>query len=158
MSNLVLWQEPIIDRTQADVDEVLALKDIGWNRMSAEQKAKWTSGMKGALNESDLNRIENNIHLLSDVLELSLVTHEGSIPYIPNASYWSNLLGNVKAIREAWSRHQSTPEVPTMPVNTYEQINNIEKILLDIYNILMSNFYYESIDEVHMGEEVGLVL
>lgn len=155
---MLLWQTPIIDRTQADVDEANALKGIAWDDMTEAQKTAWNKGLRGALNESDLERIENNIHLLSEVLELGLVTYDGNIPYIPNLSYWSNLTLNVSTIRESYSVHSDTPSVPGEPINTFDKVNAIEKILLDIYEIILTNFYYESIDELTMGDEVGLVL
>ena len=155
---MLLWRTPIVDRTQADVDEVNALKGIAWDDMTETQKTAWSKGLKGALNESDLERIENNIHLLSEVLELGLITYDGSIPYIPNLSYWSNLILNVSTIRTSYSVHSDTPQVPDEPINRYEKVNDIEKILLDIYEIILTNFYYESLDKLTMGDEVGLVL
>lgn len=158
MSDFVMWVNPITNRTKADVDLVNALKGIAWTDMTTEQKALWSQGLKGALNESDLERIENNIKLLSQVLEIDLVTYDGKIPYIPTLDYWNNLLLNVETIRNAYSVHADTPTTPTIPVNRYTQINDIEKILLDVYTIIESNFYYESIDELTMGDEIGLVL
>lgn len=155
---MLLWQTPIIDRTQADIDRVNALKGIPWEKMTLEQRREWTSGLKGCLNEKDFERIEGNIHILSDVLELGLMTCEGNIPYIPNMTYWANLLSNIEKIREAYSVHPDTPKVPEMPINIFEKVNNIEKILLDVYEIIMTNFYYLSIDGFKMGEEVGLAL
>lgn len=155
---MLLWQTPIVDRTQADVDKVNALKGIAWDDMTSEQKVEWSRGLKGALNESDLERIEGNVHLLSEVLELGLVTYDGNIPYIPNLSYWANLIRNVSAIRTSYSIHSDTPKVPNEPINDFQKINDIEKILLDVYEIILTNFYYESIDEITMGDEVGLVL
>lgn len=52
--------EYICDRTQEDVDKV---KDIRskWlmNTISTEEKAEWNAGMKGALNASDITRIQD---------------------------------------------------------------------------------------------------
>lgn len=155
---MLLWQTPIVDRTQADIDRVNALKGIPWEKMTLDQRKEWTNGLKGCLNEHDFDRIEGNIHILSDVLELGLVTYEGNIPYIPNMTYWANLLSNVEKVREAYSVHSDTPKVPEMPINIFEKVNSIEKILLDVYEIIMTNFYYLSIDDFKMGEEVGLVL
>lgn len=158
MSDFILWEEPITDRTQSDIDVVNYLKGLSWNEMTAEQKQMWTKGLKGALNEKDLNRIENNIHLLCQVFEIELITYDGNIPYIPTLSYWQNLLNNVEVIRGMHSVHTDTPVVPELPINDFSKVNDIEKILLDIYNILLTNFFYESIDDFHMGEECGLIL
>lgn len=155
---MIQWIVPIIDRTQADVERAKSLSVKSWDAMSSQEKTEWNNGLKGALNSDDLHRIENNIHLLSDALELGLVTHENDIPMIPNISYWQNMIDNVASIRESYSIHVDTPKTPSRPINTVKKVNDIEKILLDIYTIIMSNFYYESIDEIYCGDEVGLVL
>lgn len=158
MSELILWQDAVTDRKQSDIDTVNSLKNIPWDAMTAEQKTAWSRGLKGAMNKADFERIENNIHLLSQVLELDLITYDGNIPYIPTISYWQNLLSNVETIRTSYSIHSDTPTTPELPVNRFTQINDIEKILMDVYEIILSNFFYESIDEVTMGDEIGLVL
>ena len=33
--------------------------------------------------------------------------------------------------------HSDTPQTPSMPVNTYQKLNDIEKILDDVYGILL---------------------
>ena len=50
----------VYDRTQDDVDEIKRLLSIGWKYMTDIEKADWMHGMKGALNLSDIKRIENN--------------------------------------------------------------------------------------------------
>ena len=153
-----LWQEAVTDRTQTDVDKAVLYNQTGWNSLTDEQKAEWLAGMKGSLNESDLLRIENNIKLLSDVLELSLDTYADGIPELVNESYFANLLSNVQAIRDAGAYHQDTPAVPEKPVNDYQKVNNIEKILDDIYQILLNNFHYYAGSEIYAGDEFGFLL
>lgn len=155
---ITLWKTPITDRTQSDVDLVKELRLLRWSEMTDEQKTMWMSGLKGALNNSDLERIENNIHLLSDVFEVNMTTYENDIPYIPTLDYWQNLIDNVVAIRARGYAYWNTPQVPLLPINNFEKVNDIEKILRDTYQILISNLYYESIDEWYTGETVGLIL
>ena len=47
----------ITDRTQADADAVWRLAAKGYAAMTAEEKAAWDAGLKGAYNASDLNRV-----------------------------------------------------------------------------------------------------
>lgn len=51
----------IYDRTQADVDRVIELKTKiltqGLSSLTADEKTEYLSGMKGAYNASDLNRV-----------------------------------------------------------------------------------------------------
>lgn len=158
LRSILLFRNPITDRTQADVKRAKALKEKPWVQMSQDEKNEWMTDLKGCLNYSDLMRIENNIHLISDVLELDLHTYDGNIPDVPNETYWNNLLSNVAVIRESYSNFDKTPKVPVAPINDYRKLNDIEKILEDTYTTLMSNFFYESIDELVMGEDVGLIL
>ena len=51
----------ITDRTQADVNYVVRLSTKSWNNMSEKEKADWESGLKGAYNASDLNRVGNAV-------------------------------------------------------------------------------------------------
>lgn len=47
----------ITDRAQADVEYAQELNALGWSGMSAEQKAEYLAGLKGAYNVTDLNRV-----------------------------------------------------------------------------------------------------
>ena len=69
---MLLWIEAVTDRSQNDVYRVLELLEKGWKNFADSEKREWSAGMKGSLNISDLTRIQNNIQLLSDVLELNL--------------------------------------------------------------------------------------
>ena len=71
---MILWETPVLDRSQADVDYAKELWDIGYNNLTDTQKAEYIAGLKGSLNLSDLYRLQNNIQLLSDVLELGRIS------------------------------------------------------------------------------------
>lgn len=161
----IAWISPVYDRTQADVDKVKQLNDIGYFNMTSAQQTEWLTDLKGALNESDLLRIENNVQILSDVLELDLTTYDGNIPEIPRTTYYTNLKNNVAAIRGTGYIHADTPTVPNNPYNSYQKINDIEKILFDIHEILSDNFYHfcHSTSDtpyagIYAGEGIGLLL
>ena len=62
------WIAPITNRTQEDVDLVIQYEKIGYDNFTTEQKVVWNAGMIGALNASDLNRIEGNIQYLANLL------------------------------------------------------------------------------------------
>lgn len=153
---VLLWKNAVTDRTQSDVERVLELLKKGWQSFTHEEKETWQKGFKGALNRSDLERIQNNVQLLSDVLELDLVVEE--IPEIPKTNFYSALLTNVEAIRGAYCIHTDTPPTPAAPLNTFQKWNDIEKILLDVYEILMNNFSYYCGSEIYAGDTSGLLL
>lgn len=52
----------------------------------------------------------------------------------------------------------NTPQTPSMPVNTYQKMNDIEKILDDVYGILLNNFNYYCGSEIYAGDDTGLLL
>ena len=47
----------VTDRTQADVERVRELAAKGFAAMTAAEQAEWLTGMKGAYNAADLNRV-----------------------------------------------------------------------------------------------------
>lgn len=153
---MLLWQETVTDRSQSDVNRVLELLEKGWQNFSDNEKTEWSNGLKGAMNTADYERIQNNIQLLSDVLEIGLTV--SAVPEPPTASFFDEILQNVTAIREAHPAYTTTPENPTHPLNTYSKWNDIEKILTDVYTILLNNFCYYCGSEIYAGDETGLLL
>lgn len=288
---ILLWKNAVTDRTQSDVERVLELLKKGWQSFTHEEKETWQNGFKGALNLSDLLRIQNNVSLLKEVLELDIevfnlgknllkntatsrtingvtftVNEDGSVTvngtatsyadfyffgswdsskvvipsdeyivtcygnksvdfngvyntsikfcvyrstfdkpitfsselsavyihvdegvtvsnetiypmirlasiaddtyepysgrnlYVPTQEMYSELLGNVEVIRGAYCIHADTPPTPSAPLNTFQKWNDIEKILLDVYEILMNNFSYYCGGEIYAGDTSGLLL
>lgn len=152
-----MWIEPVIDRTQEDVEEAQRMLAAGWEALDETDRQKWSAGLKGALNRSDLERIENDIQVLSEKLYLNLKKTTLSSDF-PTESYFSELKENVDKIREMKIVHSSTPNSPDLPFNTYEKINDIERILLDAYEILLLNFHHYAGGEIYAGDTIGLLL
>ena len=153
---MLLWIEAVTDRSQSDVYRVLELLKKGWKDFSDSEKQEWSAGMKGSLNASDLERVQNNIQLLSDVLELNLAVSE--VPEFPTVSLFNEIRENTGKIRNAYCIHSTTPIVPDEPLNTFEKWNDIERILDDVYKILLNNFHYYCGTEIYAGESNGLLL
>lgn len=153
---MILWKEAVTDRRQSDVDYVLELLEKGWKNFTDEEKTEWNNGLKGAQNTSDYERIQNNIQLLSDVLELELTVSE--VPENPTPTFFKNILDNTEKIRGAYCIHDSTPVTPKAPINTYQKLNDIEQILFDVYEILLNNFNYYCGNEIYAGDSIGLLL
>ena len=154
----IIWIDSVTDRKQEDVDRVNELNAIGWDHMTSEQKEEWSNGLKGALNRSDLLRIENNIQILSDVLGLNLMTFANNVPGNPTIGYFSILLENVEKIRGAYGKKSTTPETPEAPINTFEKLNAIEQILKDVYDLLTNNFHYYAGEGLYAGQDTALLL
>ncbi len=150
------WEKAVTDRSQNDVDHVLELLKKGWKNFSQNEKREWMSGMKGALNQSDMQRIQNNTKLLSDVLELELMIKE--VPVHPTEDFFISVIKNTEAIRSAYVIHKNTPKTPKTPINTYQKLNDIEKILDDVHSILLNNFNFYCGTEIYAGDKTGLLL
>ncbi|MCM1192029.1 MAG: hypothetical protein NC123_16800 [Butyrivibrio sp.] len=151
------WLTPVTDRTQKDVDRAKALISKGWGDMTDAERAEYNVGLKGCINRKDFERIENNIQILLDVLEIDSESHVGSIPEFPLDEYFEDMKRNLTAIREGYCIHADTPAVPELPYNTWTAYNDIEKILLDVYEVVNAQFHYYT-GEVFAGEETGLLL
>lgn len=151
------WIPPVTDRTQADVERAGYLISKGWQNMTEDEKAEYSAGLKGCLNRADLQRIENNIQILADVLEIQAESHVDAIPRFPQEDYFEDMKNNVAAVRSAYCIHADTPQVPELPYNTLEAYNAVEKILLDVYEVVSAQFHYYS-GEIYAGENTGLIL
>ena len=129
---------PIIDRTQEDVDRVKYLtKTILAGTNTQEEWTEFQSDLKGALNYSDLDRIEHNLTELANYFGITLVSMQREV--IPRVPYFVNLLTNVRLIRTSLYHRHDTPDTPAMPLSVYQKINDIEKIILDAYDTWVKN-------------------
>lgn len=150
----------ITDRTQADVDYVVRLSTKSWNNMSEKEKADWESGLKGAYNASDLNRVGNAVVYVAGRLTKAgyLVPVSPKIDWtasdIPKESDMRTYLSDVDTLRNALTVLPGTPEVPEdMERLTYKEANDIERILLAVDGLItkMINSYFYS-NEIFCGE------
>ena len=64
-----LLESLITDRTATDVDRWRTLRDKGFDAMSADEKAEWLAGMRGAFNAADRNRITEAMVYLKGLYE-----------------------------------------------------------------------------------------
>ena len=123
MSNL------ITDRTQEDVNSI----DIDSNVVN-----------KGAYNYADLNRVEAKVEELNNILfyygymtNTLVIKLDWTYTDYFTPSDMTRYLNNIKAIRSALAVKPTTPKVPTtMDKMTYTTANNIEKILVDIEDLI----------------------
>ena len=106
----------ITDRTQADVDFVRQLAAKGWAAMTAEERAAWKGGLKGAYNASDLNRVGSAVEYVANRLReagyiVTVHPRTGWTEELPIAQNMYAYLSDVKAIRGVLP----LPELPTLP-------------------------------------------
>lgn len=133
----------ITDRTQLDVDRVNVLAKKGWENMTAEERAEWDGGLKGAYNCTDLNRVQSAVRYLQERFAGVGYSVELSDPKtwtlqdVPTLADLAEYLADVRAIRGVLTLLKTTPTVPdTMVGLTYVKANHIEQILLDVDRLL----------------------
>ena len=139
----------ITDRSAVDLERARELAQKA-HFMSKEEFADWLSGMKGAYNASDLNRVEKAVDYVSDRLKTvgwyiaPIVKLDWQISDYPSASEMQRYLDNIRLVRSTLP--VGIPQVPNdMNKLTYTEANTIEQILelvdAAITNI-MENIYY----------------
>lgn len=138
--------QPITDRSILDIQKLQEYDEIGYKNLTTEQKDEWLSGMKGALNSSDLNRIESNqqyiLNLLSNQYILTFKTNWLMTDFVEDSDE-NRILMNLKTLMQPFN-FEEEPQVPEKPLNYFEKINQIESIILQIYNKYYSKIkYYE---------------
>lgn len=138
--------QPITDRSILDIQKLQEYDEIGYKNLTTEQKNEWLSGMKGALNSSDLNRIESNqqyiLNLLSNQYILTFKTNWLMTDFVEDSDE-NRILMNLKTLMQPFNFDEE-PQVPDKPLNYFEKINQIENIILQIYNKYYSKIkYYE---------------
>ena len=151
----------ITDRTSADVERWKTLRDKGWNRMSAAEQAEWLGEMKGRYDHRDLNRVEQAVSLVSDMIREMGYVHprltvktDWTREDIPNREDWTRYFSNVATLREAITVLHTTPGVPSMNDRlNHDRANALEQILVDIEDVvtrIQKSWYYTG--EIYLGE------
>lgn len=97
----------ITDRTEADAKLKKELAALGYDNMTAAQKALWDAGLKGAYKPSDLNRVGQAVLYLQDYLngvQSKLDAHRAIYHVAPDAEWtvdWDTLSLTMKT---DWAR------------------------------------------------------
>ena len=113
---------------------------------------------KAYLNAKDLKRVEKNIEIIAEYLNVEVNVKEWEIGNLPRASDFRRILDNISVLKNAYMVRKETPDVPVQPLNTYQKWNDIEHILHDLFWIYIGNIgnvYYCS--ETSCGEEIGVI-
>lgn len=133
----------IIDRTEADYNRAVELSAKGLSGMTAAEAAEYLAGLKGAYNAADLNRVQGAMEYIADRMTRAgySVTLRGgpvwTMSDIPDPEQLTVYLGDLSALRAVLNVHPTTPSVPAdMEDFTWQEANDIEKILLDIEEVL----------------------
>lgn len=149
----------IKDRTQDDLNAVLALRSKSWADMTPEEKNLWLTDMKGAYNSSDLNRVGNAIADLTERLH-DAGYNAGTYPKadwamadIPTTEQINRYIESINALRNVVAFN--TADVPKSGSNmSFLDANSIEEMLFNLdlaLNRLNSCFDFS--DELFAGAD-----
>ena len=148
----------VTDRTQFDVDRVNALAAKGWAKMTASERAEWSSGLKGAYNATDLNRVQSAVQYIKERFERYGYNVNVSEQRTwmqqdaPSLTDMRKYLDDIRAVKSVFSLLKTTPAVPDgMARFTYIKANAIEQILRDV-DLLLTNMIASF---VYSGEFFG---
>lgn len=136
----------VTDRTGADVARLRELLAKPVNTWTNADRLTFNAANKGAYNYTDLNRVENAVHTLADILndngypvEIQTVKTNWAESTIPTSADFTRYLDNVRRIRAAFYTLPTTPQVPaSMKGFTYVKANDIEQILADV-DVMLNN-------------------
>lgn len=132
------WIQPIYDRTEADVDAAKAYNNAFTGNADA--------ALKGALNASDLNRIESNCEYLAELLRTHGYTVEISVKTdwtmydFPTLAEFTRIRNNITKLMEVYHQAVDMPDLRSDNWTDYIEINAME---FDLHRI------NQSIDLMH---------
>lgn len=126
---------PIYNRSQNDIEKLKSYREIGYQNLTSEQQLEWLSGMIGALNTKDLNRIENNIQTIADLLDIKGLSFKTNWNYTDfvKISDERRIIDNLNKAKERYIFEIEREDIQ-LPLNHYKKINSIEKLIFDMYN------------------------
>ena len=136
----------MFDRTQADVDFAVS-KISEWIKTTISGYPPIVYNLKGCLNVSDINRIEENIGYLAKLLydygyfpDVSVRTWKDVD--IPTENDIKRILRNVRSLIESFIRPTDAPSVPTS-LTDYGDVNAVEEnlyLMKELIGILEKSF------------------
>lgn len=150
------WITPIFDRTITDVE--LAIKTINDWKESGNVSMH---DLKGCLNYTDLNRIENNVQYLSETIvslgyKHGTQTRKWTRGDIPTAQDILRISNNIKAMINAFCQMPSAPPL-TDDLSTYNSINSVEENLYLLREVLLMMVYsFKKSNSVKSGSKISL--
>lgn len=143
---------PITDRTRADVSYAEAHRDSAAHN-------------KGALNASDLNRIESNSKYLADQLNsygyyvsISVKTNWTEMDF-PTRGQIDRIRRNINALIACYSKLQGSPEILFRDTLDWNDANSLEQNIQNIETLLqrmINGFRYCGGFNFYCGEGVVL--
>lgn len=158
----MILDELITDRTQADVDRVVALtKKFLAGTITTAEKAEYMAGMKGAYNYTDLNRVGEAVAFVADLMNQSghpmtvTAKQNWTVSDIPTLAQMTAFLNDLTLLK---ANSTATANVPqSMDRLTYQTANQIEQLIIEAYHsIVREGADWERCGVAISGVEGGL--
>ena len=131
------WIEPVFDRTEEDV--ALA-KAYNTNPAISDGATEY----KGALNASDLNRIEGNCEYLAELLRrygyiahISSVKTDWVVADFPTLAQFTRIRKNITELMRVYAQTEDMPNMRSDERTDYIEINDMERDLARIKEIIV---------------------
>lgn len=134
----------ITDRTSSDVSRAKEILNKASKLQSLTQNElqEYAEGLKGCYNISDLNRVEEAVEFISNILNDMSYFNKVEIKTWNYGDIFTideelpRYLQNIQNLRNSIVVFDSTPQVPRS-IKPYNYANDIEQILYDIEKILL---------------------
>lgn len=150
----------IIDRTQADVDGALKIRDDKVKSFQALTDDEVTTLERGMFTINTLNRIEEKQTELKNLINglgywntnITSKTDWVHTDFFTNSDF-QRILDNENMLKNAFFIYKDTPDTPNISFH-YDDINALEQILVDLdvmINDIKSN--YRECGNFNCGEE-----
>ena len=137
----------VYDRAPEDIETARSLLEKiateGYASLTDVEKEIFATDLKGCRNASDLNRISNAVNIISGIMhDGGMIDFEYELKDdwegndLPSKLDIETILGDVSFLRSKVTGYaHNIPMVPNNPINTIEKMNDIERILYEVYNI-----------------------
>lgn len=131
-----MWQQPIYDRTKADVS---------------------AGADKCYINAALLNRLEGNSAYLAELLGPKIQTKTWTPTDLLTRSEMERILQNIQTLRDAYHTLPGTPALPEMPSTLYSDINTMEQVQWSMYELWRRNVQRSYTGEICAGQTIGVI-
>lgn len=131
-----MWQQPIYDRTKADVS---------------------TGADKCYINAALLNRLEGNSAYLAELLGPKIQTKTWTPTDLLTRSEMERILQNIQTLRDAYHTLPGTPALPETPSTLYSDINTMEQVQWSMYELWRRNTQRSYTGEICAGQTIGVI-
>lgn len=122
----------VTDRTQSDITQWRALHDRGWANMTADEKAEWSAGMKGAYNATDLNRVNEALIYLRDLFGGFGFSADIKLPVITDVTPGTIEPGESR-LPDGYTELEYIESSGTQYIDTGFKPNQDTRVVVDVY-------------------------